>query len=99
MACFKVLLVLFSVLERESELQPGRVVPALVLSVIKHRGLHVQLPCGQVGDAYLTDLSDAYKDQPESNYAVEQFVKCCILHEVAGSRQKWSVSLRQSRYY
>jgi len=90
------LIVLFQ--ERESELTPGVVVPALVLSVIKQHGLHVQLPCGQVGDAYLTDLSDMYEDQPESLYKADQFVKCCIVNEITGSRRKWAVSLRQSRF-
>jgi len=72
-------------------------VPALVIGVVKTRGLQLQLPCHQVGDAHFTDLLDAYKDHPESRYQLNQFVQCCIVSELAGVRRKWAVSLRPSR--
>lgn len=84
--------------DRQSELKPGSIVPALVLGIIKHRGIHLQLPCGQVGDVYLTDLSDEYVDHPESHFSTNQFVKCCVVGEIAGARRKWAVTLRQSRF-
>ena len=71
--------------------------PALVIGVVKTRGLQLQLPCHQVGDAHFTDLLDAYKDHPESRYQLNQFVQCCIVSELAGVRRKWAVSLRPSR--
>jgi len=83
--------------DREPELRPGVVVPALVIGVVKTRGLQVQLPCHKVGDAHFTDLLDSYTDHPETGYHVGQFVRCCVLSELASVRRKWAVSLRPSR--
>jgi len=74
------------------------VVPALVIGVVDTRGLQLQLPCHQVGDAHFTDLLDSYEDHPESNYQLNQFVRCCVMFELAGVRHKWAVSLRPSRF-
>jgi len=85
------------VLERGSDLQAGAVVPALVIGTVKTRGLQLQLPCHQVGDAHFTDLLDSYEDHPETRYQLNQFVRCYIVSELAGVRRKWAVSLRPSR--
>ena len=92
------MLVVGDLLDRDCDLHPGAVVPALVIGVVKTRGLQVQLPCHQVGDAHFTDLLDSYEDHPESRYHLDQFVRCCIVSELAGIRRKWAVSLRPSRF-
>jgi len=73
------------------------VVPAVVIGVIKTRGLQLQLPGHQVGDAHFTDLDDEFADHPESAYQLNQFVRCCVVSELASVRHKWAVSLRPSR--
>lgn len=85
-------------LDREPSLQPSAVLPALVIGIVKSRGLQLQLPCHQVGDAHFTDLLDSYEDHPESKYRLNQFVRCCVVSELPGVRRKWAVSLRPSRF-
>ena len=72
--------------------------PALVIGVVKTRGLQLQLPSHHIGDAHFTDLLDSYEDHPESRYHLNQFVRCRVMFELTSVRRKWAVSLRPSRF-
>lgn len=83
--------------DRTGAIQVGDLVPAIILKLVPHRGLLLQLPHRQIGDVYLTHLSDYYKDFEKHNFKENQFVRCRILSASGGPRLKWNASLRQSK--
>lgn len=78
-------------------MEVGDLLPAIILKVVPHRGLLLQLPHRQIGDVYLTHLSDHYKDFEKHNFKENQFVRCRILSSSGGPRLKWIASIRQSK--
>lgn len=77
------------------KLEPGLVTMATVCKVEPHQGLCLQLPFENWGFASVTDLSDAYADNPLEPYKRGQIVRCYIIGKA--NRKNFSVSLRPSR--
>ncbi|XP_067297092.1 protein RRP5 homolog [Pseudorasbora parva] len=78
------------------KLEPGLVTMAKIWKVETHQGLCLQLPFENWGFASVTDLSDAYADNPLEPYKQGQIVRCYIIGEV---KENFSVSLRPSRLH
>ncbi|XP_065151454.2 protein RRP5 homolog [Paramisgurnus dabryanus] len=76
------------------KLEQGSVVMGMVWKVEHHKGLFVKLPFGNSGFASLTDLSDAYADNPLEAYKEGQVIRCYMIGEEKGH---FDVSLRPSR--
>ncbi|XP_034095029.1 protein RRP5 homolog [Gymnodraco acuticeps] len=57
-------------------------------------GLLVKLPFGGKGAVAVTDLADAYRQNPLDGFSKDQLLRCFLLGEENG---KWQLSLRPSR--
>ncbi|XP_077102303.1 protein RRP5 homolog [Siphateles boraxobius] len=79
------------------KLEQGLVTMATVRKVEPHQGLSLHLPFENWGFASVTDLSDAYGENPLEPYKRGQLVRCYIIEEV--KERNFSVSLRPSRLH
>ncbi|KAK7165863.1 hypothetical protein R3I93_005826 [Phoxinus phoxinus] len=79
------------------KLEPGLVTMATVRKVEPRQGLSLHLPFENWGFASVTDLSDAYADNPLGPYEQGQLVRCYIIEEL--KERNFRVSLRPSRLH
>ncbi len=57
------------------KLEQGVITMAKVRKILPHMGLFLQLPFGNPGLASVTDLSDAFEDNPLEPYKLGQLVR------------------------
>ncbi|KAI8379895.1 hypothetical protein EDC96DRAFT_473229 [Choanephora cucurbitarum] len=81
-----------------SALEEGQVLNAVVKSTNKVNGLLLNLTSKIAGKAYLTDLSDIYREDPVSAYQEGQVVRVAVIH-VNKDKHQVDLSLRHSRIY
>ncbi|XP_059206896.1 protein RRP5 homolog isoform X2 [Centropristis striata] len=76
------------------KLEVGSVSLGIVTGIQPRVGLLLKLPFGGVGAVAVTDVADAYKQNPLDGFSNDQLLRCFLL---GVENDKWQLSLRSSR--
>ncbi|XP_041477321.1 protein RRP5 homolog [Lytechinus variegatus] len=79
----------------ETTFEVGSVVNCKVTNIRENK-VHVQLPFGHHGSAFLTDIDDIYQENPLERFEHQMYHRCCIL-ETCKDKQGFVISMRPSR--